>query len=158
MIVSTVKGDLIQRAKEGHYNAIVQGCNCFCKMGAGIAKQIKNEFPIAYQVDCETEEGDRSKLGDFTVATVYIGNAKWPVAIVNAYTQYDTATVDDKSPVDYGAIAKVFIKINEDFTGEYIGIPKIGAGLAGGDWNIIKTLIDAVTPDVDIELVEWDQE
>jgi O-acetyl-ADP-ribose deacetylase (regulator of RNase III) len=28
------------------------------------------------------------------------------------------------------------------FSGKRIGYPKIGAGLAGGDWNIISSIID----------------
>ena len=44
-------------------------------------------------------------------------------------------------PVSYDAIRDVMFKINETFFGKRIGIPMIGAGLAGGDWNIIKNII-----------------
>jgi O-acetyl-ADP-ribose deacetylase (regulator of RNase III) len=43
--MKTVKGDLLALAKEGKFDIIVQGCNCHNVMGAGLAKQIKEEFP-----------------------------------------------------------------------------------------------------------------
>ena len=36
-----IKGDLIKLALQGEFDVIVHGCNCFCTMGAGIAKSIK---------------------------------------------------------------------------------------------------------------------
>ena len=35
-----------------------------------------------------------------------------------------------------------------------IGYPKIGAGLAGGDWTIISKIIDEELKDIDHTLVE----
>ena len=56
-----IKGDLIQLAKNGEFDVIIHGCNCFCTMGAGIAKTIKDIFPEAYKADLNTKKGDRSK-------------------------------------------------------------------------------------------------
>ena len=55
------QGDLLQYAQEGVFDVIIHGCNCFCTMGAGIAKAIKARFPEAYQADCQTPKGDRAK-------------------------------------------------------------------------------------------------
>ena len=35
--MNIVKGDLIKSAKEGQFDVIIHGCNCFNTMGAGIA-------------------------------------------------------------------------------------------------------------------------
>jgi len=40
-----VEGDLIKMALGGEFDLIVHGCNCFCTMGAGIAKTIREYFP-----------------------------------------------------------------------------------------------------------------
>lgn len=42
----------------------------------------------------------------------------------------------------YEAIEKVFGSIADNFYGKRIAYPKIGAGLAGGDWEIISSIID----------------
>lgn len=155
MIAKTIQGDLVKMALEGDFDVIVHGCNCHNTMGAGIAKQIKYAFPEAYYQDCQTERGDRTKLGNYSCATdVPVGDGDvGTVDIINAYTQYDYR---GKSPVDYKAIKMVFELLNKDCgAGERIGIPKIGAGLAGGDWATIKKIIDAATPNLNITLVEY---
>lgn len=153
MITKTIKGDLIKLAKEGKFDAIVHGCNIFNCMGAGIAKQIKREFPEAYEADQTTKKGDRSKLGTFTMAITNHMGTHVNLAVLNAYTQH---TYWKPNPVDYNAIRKVFTDINFRFSGDEIGIPKIGAGLAGGDWDLIAEIINDATPDLNITLVEYD--
>lgn len=63
--MKVIEGDLIKLAKDGHFDVIVHGCNCFNAMGAGIALQIKRNFKKAYLVDQETTKGLKSKLGKY---------------------------------------------------------------------------------------------
>jgi len=143
-----ISGDLVEMAKENKFIAIVHGCNCFCKMGAGIAKQIKQSFPCAYEADCMSESGDKAKLGTYSTS-----KPRGCSFIVNAYTQFEYGR--NKRHANYDAIRSVFKLINQNFIGASIGIPKIGAGLAGGDWSVIKSIIDEATPDIDITLVNF---
>jgi len=133
-----VYGDLINLAKQGRFDVIVHGCNCFCTMGAGIAKTIKREFPEVYDVDRETGYGVKTKLGG--VSYIQINHNRNKIIIVNGYIQY----YYNGSPplVQYDALRSVFKKVKRLFSGLIIGYPKIGAGLAGGDWNIISKIID----------------
>jgi len=39
-------------------------------------------------------------------------------------------------------VHNLFKKIKQQFSGKRIGYPKIGAGLAGGDWERISRIID----------------
>ncbi len=50
-------GDLLEYAKNETFDVIIHGCNCFCTMGAGIAKGIKTQFPEAYRADQRTRKG-----------------------------------------------------------------------------------------------------
>ena len=117
-------------------------------MGAGIAKTIKNNWPETYKEDCKTIKGDKNKLGTYTA--VNVGN----LIIVNAYTQYRYGKIQDYE-MNYQAIQSVFKKIKTDFSGKKIGFPKIGAGLAGGDWNIISNIIDNELKGEDYTCVEY---
>ncbi|MFT5618500.1 MAG: O-acetyl-ADP-ribose deacetylase (regulator of RNase III) [Arenicella sp.] len=137
--MKTLVGNLIELAEQGEFEVIIHGCNCFCTMGAGIAKQIKIRFPEAYQADLKTLKGDKSKLGKISWAEVQTPNGK--LIIANAYTQFDWRGKGNKA--DYDAIRQAFRKVKEQFLGKLIGYPAIGAGLAGGDWNIISKIIDA---------------
>ncbi len=134
--MKTVKGDLIQMALDGEFDVIVHGCNCFCTMGRGIAKQIKQTFPQAYEADLNTIKGDKAKLGTISYATI---EGK-KLIIVNAYTQYNWRGKGVK--IDYNAIAKAFKIIKKNFSGLRIGYPAIGAGLGGGDWAEIADIIN----------------
>lgn len=145
-----IKGDLITLAKNGEFDVIVHGCNCFCTMGAGIAKSIRESFPEAYLIDRATEYGSVSKLGTVTYANVKL--FKHNLIIVNGYTQYNYR--GNKPLVDYDAVRSVFKIVKTKFNGKRFGYPKIGAGLAGGDWNIIKNIIDEELSGEDHTLVE----
>ena len=142
-----ITGDLIEQSEE--FDVIVHGCNCFCTMGAGIALQIKYKFPEAYMVDIQTQYGDRDKLGTIT----YTKNTK-PI-IVNAYTQYKY-TRDDVD-ADYNAIRTCMKEIKNKFNGKKIGMPLIGAGLAGGDWNKISKIIEEELSGEDVTIVKYNK-
>lgn len=136
-------------AKNGDFDVIIHGCNCFCNFGAGIALQILNQFPEAYEKDKATEVGDESKLGTYTSAPIVRNGRQF--TLVNAYTQYGCGV--DKVRCDYDALDTIFKSIAIDFNGLRIGYPKIGAGLAGGDWEIISKIIDKNLEDQDHTLV-----
>lgn len=151
MSIKYLNGDLIDMALNGYFDVIVHGCNCFCTMGAGIAKQIRYHFPDAYKEDKKTKYGDYNKLGNFTFVNVK-NNLDQSLKIINAYTQYEYGR--NKKNVDYRAIKSVFEKIY-DITNENdkIGIPKIGCGLAGGEWTKIETIINKIFHNKDIFVV-----
>ena len=106
-------------------------------MGAGIAKAVRDQFPAAYEADLATEEGSREKLGSYSSAEVAIDDHQ--LTVVNAYTQFNYRGAGIKA--DYEAIREVFGKIRSDFKGKRIGYPMLGAGLAGGDWDTISSII-----------------
>lgn len=147
--MKTLTGDLIELSKQGRFDVLVHGCNCFCNMGAGIAKTIKAEFPAAFAADRQTEAGSRAKLGDYIPALIRTGEVEFTV--VNAYTQFDWRGQGVKA--DYDAIAQVFERIGKDFPQARIAYPLIGAGLAGGDWTRIAPLIDTALAGLDHTLV-----
>jgi O-acetyl-ADP-ribose deacetylase (regulator of RNase III) len=144
-MVKEITGDLIQQSDL--FEVIVHGCNCFCAMNSGIAPKIRSKWPEAFEVDCETVEGEKSKLG-----TISFTKNTSPI-IVNAYTQYEFGT--DKRNCDYDALKSCMQQIKIHFTGKKIGMPKIGAGLAGGNWNIIKDIIHRELGDEDVTIVLW---
>jgi O-acetyl-ADP-ribose deacetylase (regulator of RNase III) len=142
-----IDGDLIQLAKEGKFDVIGHGCNCFHSMGAGIAKAIKRDFPEAYMVDKCSRYGDRNKLGSFTQMNYGV------LVVLNLYTQFKyTSTEID---VEYGAVRRCMKGIKKKYSGKRIGLPLIGAGLAGGDWNIISQIIEDELGDEDITIVKF---
>ena len=154
-------GDLVKLAKEGKFDVLVQGCNCFQTQGKGIAKQVKETFPLVYQADREFgEAGDYNKLGCYSYAARKLEGGK-SLFGVNAYTQYDYWSPGDpgnKVYVDYVAVRLVFRKIKKGLGGKGLkfGIPLIGAGLAKGDWRVISTIIEEEMAGEDLTLVRYE--
>lgn len=146
MIKEEFEGNIITMFQKGKFDAICQGNNCFCLMGAGLAVQIAYHFPMASIADNLTKHGDLSKMGTYTKAKVKNGY------IINAYTQYYPGAY-----FEYLALINVLKKINKDFKGKHIGFPEIGCGIGGGDWSIVRKLIDENTPDIKVTIVHYDE-
>lgn len=145
-----VQGDLLVLALRGEFDVIVHGCNCMCAMGKGIALAIKQQFPQAFYADLQTGKGSRFKLGQLSWAKVETDYG--PLVVVNAYTQYDFKGEGRKA--DYHAIRSAMQSVAREFGASRIGYPRIGAGLAGGDWSIISAIIDEELEGLDHTLVE----
>jgi len=127
-----VNGNLLDLFQQGEFDVIAHGANCFNTMGAGIAGQIAVRFPEAQQVDNTTTPGDLLKLGSLTVALTDYG------LIFNLYTQYQPG-----KNLDYTALRLSLRKMARMIRGKKyrVGLPKIGAGIAGGNWQKIEKII-----------------
>lgn len=147
-----VKGDLLQLATQGAFDVIVHGCNCQCRMGKGIALSIRRQFPEAYEADCLTAKGDVSKIGTISVAEVKRGERAF--FVINGYTQIHWRGAGVKA--DYAAIRNVMREVRSRFAGLRIGYPKIGAGLAGGDWDVVFAIIKEELAGEDHTYVEFE--
>jgi len=144
-------GDLLQLAIDGQFDVIIHGCNCQCQMGKGIALSIKRQFPEAYAVDCHTAKADVTKLG--TVSIAEVNRNGHVLHIVNGYTQFHWRGNGVKA--DYEAIRNVMRTVRLTFSGKRIGYPRIGAGLAGGDWEVISAIIEEELAGEDHTYVEY---
>jgi O-acetyl-ADP-ribose deacetylase (regulator of RNase III) len=133
--IKHVTGNLIDLAEAGNFNVIVHGCNCFTTMGGGIAREIANRYPSAAEADRNySKHGDYTKLGNWS--EVDTGN----FIIINAYTQYNMSSGEDV--FEYTAFHLVLQKLAHRFPSGQIGLPYIGMGLAGGDSEMIMSIIE----------------
>lgn len=145
-----IEGNLITLAKEGKFDVIAHGCNCFCVMGAGIAPQMDKAFGCShFRLEKPSYKGDINKLGQ-------IDYDDGKLAVVNCYTQYgfgSNHTDGIDKPFDYEAFDLCMRKINHIFKGKHIGLPQIGCGLAGGDWDVVKRMIQRRLKDMKVTIV-----
>lgn len=149
-IIREVEGNLLDMFDAGEFDVIIHGCNCRSIMGAGIAQQIAQRYPLVAQMDAYI----RSGLG--SILTVPLNGNQ---AVINGYTQL----YPGRTPIDgedrLEAIRSVFDRTNKwslQFDRKLrFGIPLIGAGLAGGHWPDIEKTINEASPDMDITLVRY---
>lgn len=164
-----VTGNLITMAKEGHFEVITHGANCFCMMGAGIALPMKQNFSCdKFQLEQDRYRGDFNKLGqidyevvnrktglifnDFdTLLSVEGDVIENSLVVVNSYTQYHGG-----ANLDYTALEMCLKKLNHTFKDRHLGIPLVGGGIAGGNPTIIKEIMRKTLTDLDVTLVLFD--
>lgn len=125
--------------------AICHGCNTFNCFGAGLAAQIKKEIPSAFVADTTSKKAKSNNLGEISYCrTVYKKNTKW---VFNLYQQNNTGTGVN---LKYEAFKSAMIKMRKvcEQLDLSIGIPHgIGCGLAGGDWRVVRLIIEEVWKD-----------
>lgn len=126
------------------------GCNAQGVMGSGVAAQVRDQFPAAYDGYRKQYEREGLKLGDCISVDCRTKT------IVNAVTQEHYGRDPNRLYVSYDAIERAIRHINawSHFAStiepmkRMIGQPKevafplIGAGLANGDWDIISKIIE----------------
>ena len=141
------KGDLLAVTS----GVIIHGCNSHGVMGSGVALAVKNKYPECfetYHLFCEKRKNDQTILGD---SIIYV--ASFELTIVNMITQKDYGT--HRRQVNYGAIAKGFSDLHHYYAmDQEFHFPKIGAGLGGGDWEVISEIIEHMCPER--KLICWE--
>lgn len=139
--------------------AFAHGANCLNRMEreSGIAHEVKTRLPELWAADQATEPGDRKKLG-YASFKMWEGcdGAVGHIAY-NLYTQY--SNLDESDMLDYEALRMCFRRMSAHMARcsvHKVYIPKIGAGLAKGDWSKILTIIEEETHDITVVVVEYD--
>ena len=130
------KGDLLTNIKDPNV-FIAHGCNCRGVMGSGFALQVKMLYPKVYEEYKKTFDKGNLRLGTIQ----FIRQDKTSPCIINMQTQdgYGRGGVF----IDYNAVRSCFMEFSIlNINKQDLHIPKIGAGLAGGDWSIISSIIE----------------
>ena len=135
-------------------NIICHQVNMYKKMASGIAKQIRERYPVVYKKYLE-HDGRLGEVKLYDVSQSCYNRFKF---IANFYSQ-DTYGYDGKLYTNYNAIRQCFKIINQlgkqQYQYQYIekfslAIPyKIGCGLGGGDWDIVSQIIIEELTDID---------
>ena len=134
-------GDILDATE----NIIVQQVNHKKVMGAGLALQIRNKYPGIYDAYCKfCDNYSFEMIKNIGIVCMYNTkeNSKWIACvwgqdgfgIGGVYTDYDA--------LKSGLMTVCYYAKMDDLS---VAIPYgIGCGLAGGDWNVVKEIIESV--------------
>jgi O-acetyl-ADP-ribose deacetylase (regulator of RNase III) len=146
MPTSFVKGDLFNTPG---IRAYAQGCNCAGAMDAGVAVAFKKRWPRMFEDYAARCKDGRFHLGDVAV---------WSEDEV---TVYSVAIQEHwKKKAQLSALARGLrkaVSLAEHAGVERIGVPRIGAGLGGLDWNRVKSVLEQVGAETKVTLVVFEQ-
>jgi O-acetyl-ADP-ribose deacetylase (regulator of RNase III) len=133
-MIRYVQGDLLASNLE----VIAHGCNCHGVMGSGIAAQIRDKWPNVYEVYKLKHRTMGLELGTILPVRTLDGRL-----VINCMTQDNFGRSGDRF-VSYDAVESCMAQMNAaapSWGVAEIGMPKIGAGLGGGDWETIEEII-----------------
>ncbi len=143
MPIQYKKGNAVTALIDGEINLLLNCVNCQGKYASGIAKEIRQRIPTAYDDYLEfynLHQG--SMLGEFY----------WHMGRVVHIAAQEFYGYDNKRYVNYAALAKALDGLSNQILLTYkIGIPYgMCAGLAGGDWTIVLEMIEFYLNDFDV--------
>ena len=142
MPIKVIDGDLFDTKA----SYICHQVNCKGKMGSGVARQVKQRFPVAYK-EYVKKCRESDILGQIQI--VKCGD----VNICNMFAQDGYGYNGDRF-TNYDAL-KTCLDLLENVVpdGEVIAMPYgIGCGLGGGDWGIVYAMIDSTLKKHVVEL------
>lgn len=153
------KGNLL----ESDCDYICQQVNCMGKMNSGIAKQIREKWPIVYQnymAKCNFSHPSgyirpELLLGDIQIVGLWENfyETDFHQSVINMFAQQHYG-YDKRRYTSYDAFWNCLNLIKQSVTTDKkIGFPyNIGCGLGGANWNVILTMIDTVLADYTVEI------
>lgn len=141
-MIHYVKGDLFST----NHQIIAHGVNCRGAFGAGVAGLMAEKYPKSKYRYLEKFYSENWHLGDVQLVKIDTN-----LYIANCATQ-DAYYPRNQVHADYLAIRQAMEKVKRfaQLKQFKIAMPKIGSGLAGGEWTIIENILNAVFEDYDI--------
>jgi len=123
---------------------IAHQCNCYSRRGAGLASAIFKAFPWADVYSNRTERGNDAGL--YGSISVHGDPKQGQRYVINIYGQLKPGKPSpgrDSAASRLEAFSKALDQIAEAPELKSIGFPHgIGCGLAGGDWNKYRRLLE----------------
>lgn len=148
-MIKHVVGDILTPNCTDCSVIICHQVNCKGVMGAGLAKQVRNAHPDVYLAYKEKCNAGMAHVGDAQFVSCLDGRHDYIIANVFGQDGYGR----DKQHTDYAGLEAGFRKVAEAFPNDTIRIPMgIGCGLGGGDWGIVRDIIDRVFANQNVEI------
>lgn len=152
-MVSHINGDLLVVQEELNLDIICHQVNCQGVMGSGIAKQIRDTYPVVYEnykkkCDVLAKAGSREQLlGMIQIVALYEDynkEIKHP-CVCNFFSQYNYG-YDGRRYTSYDAFWNCLNELKRSLpAGSTIGFPaRIGCDRGGANWAVIEKMIEEV--------------
>lgn len=147
-MIKHIKGDIFQSGAD----VIVHQVNCQGVMGSGVAKQVREKYPVVYEVYKELCGQDEPKN---LLGIAQPVQADENTIVVNIFAQ-ENFGYDGNCYTDYDALRKGFETVRDNNKDDRIAIPYLmGCHRGGGDWSIVSKMIEEIFADCDVTLYEY---
>lgn len=147
-------------------DVIAHQVNCRGVMGSGVAKQIKERWPVVFETYKHALHPTKVAAALYPKLNRILGNCQlvdrtgnnsgeW---VANLFAQHDYGR-DNKRYTNYEALYTSLSSLKEQMDQEYltsVSFPyKMSSDRGGADWNIVLAMIESVFKDTNITIEIW---
>lgn len=163
-MIQYIEGDATEPKNDGRLPVIAHIVNDIGAWGSGfvMALSAKWKSPEGHYRIWATGQGDPSIYPPFTLGhnLVVVASNSPPIYVANMIAQHKVGhSGNGRPPIRYTALAECLDSLR--FWATYykasVHMPKIGSGLAGGDWNVISALIEDALYDIPCWVYEFSE-
>lgn len=141
-------GNLVQSVKSG---LILHQVNCQGVMGSGIAKELRDTYPVVwqkYEQKCSASRIEDGGDGSALLGLVQLVPVTDTLIVANLFGQLHYGRDATRRYTSYDALDDALKTLSwmlpaQGLTGDDIHHPLIGCGLGGGHWQVVEVLIKA---------------
>ena len=133
---------------------LVHICNDIGGWGKGFVMAISNRWKAP---EAEYRKWYQSQR-EFALGNVQFVPVSDDLTVANMIGQHKTVGTSNVPPIRYDAVETCLLKVAQKAKelGATVHMPKIGAGLAGGDWKVIEAIIKSALIDNDISVTVYE--
>lgn len=143
-MITYKKGDILASNEK----VIAHGVNCSGGFGSGFAKAVSERYPSVREGYLHRHNTRGWKLGEVQLLGVGDSSGR---EFANCATQQRYGKPTDGPFVSYPAVREVIKNLVRSYPSGF-AMPKIGAGLAGGNWDIIEQIINEESGSVEVRV------
>lgn len=126
-------------------------------MGGGVALAIRMKWPKVYNEYRQLGKSAPNKKSSEWLGTCQLVQLDAEHYVANLFGQDN---IGSGCMTNYDALKEALVSLHNKIQGnetiKTVAFPWLmSCGLAGGDWNIVKPLVEGVFSDLDIELQWW---
>lgn len=149
MLIKEINGNLL----DSHAEIIIHQVNCQGVMGSGVAKAIKEKWPVVFFKYKKFVDDNNDVLG--TVLPVMVTEQQ---RVLNLFSQFNYG-YDGQRYTSYDAVdtcLKKVAKYCSDNGVKTLAMPyNMACGRGGANWNIIMEMVKQHFSDLDITIEIW---
>lgn len=150
MTIAYLKGDATDPIEDGNRAIVAHVCNNLGRWGRGFVVALSKRWPLAEESYLGwADEHDRLPLGEVQFVAVEPG-----ILVANMIAQDGLGRA--RKPLRLSALRKALTTVAEIARegGSSIHMPRIGCGLAGGNWGDVEPVIEETCHDLDVYIYD----
>jgi O-acetyl-ADP-ribose deacetylase (regulator of RNase III) len=156
-VVTYVKGDATKPVGDGP-KIIAHICNDSGGWGAGFVKAVSRRWPEPEYSYRRWHRGVMNDGGYFLpLGHVQMVRVSDELEVANMVAQHGMVSPINPHPISYAALGHCLTKVASIAAyGSSVHMPRIGTGLAQGDWEVIESIINRTLTLRDVDVTVYD--